>query len=269
MDKFRLLSLFSGIGGFELGLERSGYFETVAQCEIDPFCNKVLAKHWPNVKRYDDVRTIGADRLVRECGRIDAICGGFPCQDASIANTGGTGSQGSRTGLFRDGLRIAREMDAQYILLENVPELLNRGFGDVLGTLAEMRFNAEWDCFSASDIGFDHARERLYVVAYPECAGREGFKQNRGILGRARASLTKFSNAPSIARYAMVSGECALRNANGLSAGMERRRLHGLGNAVVPQIPELIGRAIGEYETRSSFSQAAQDIRHKQPYHHR
>lgn len=240
MVKFRVLSLFAGIGGLELGLERSGGFVTAAQCEIDPYARRVLAAHWPDALRFDDVTTLRG----RDAGRIDVICGGFPCQDASIANIGGLGTSGARTGLFAEIIRLARELGPQFILMENVANLLNRGFGDVLGALAEIGFDAEWECFQAREFGFDHERDRLFVLAYPERARRKRPQPYRGALGRAKATFAKSCDEAARARRALVEREQFLRTGDGLSIGMERRRLHGLGNAVVPQIPELIGRAI-------------------------
>jgi DNA (cytosine-5)-methyltransferase 1 len=100
----RVLDLFSGIGGFSLGLERTGGFETVAFCEIEPFCRKVLAKHWPNVRQYHDVRTLTADTLRRDGLAVDVICGGFPCQDISLAGKG-AGLDGERSGLWSEYAR--------------------------------------------------------------------------------------------------------------------------------------------------------------------
>lgn len=242
MSRLRVLDLFSGIGGFSLGLERTGGFETVAFCEIDKHCHGVLADHWPNVRRFHDVRELrGSD-----VGVADGICGGFPCQDASVANQAGEGTKGERTGLFTEIVRLAGELGVEFVLMENVTNLLNRGFGDVLGALAEIGFDAEWECFSARELGFDHERERLVILAYPKCSGRQGFKPFRGALKRAKAALPKFCDAALRARRSLVGRKRLLRNGDGLSVGMERRRLHGLGNAVVPQKFELIGNAILE-----------------------
>jgi len=242
MQKLRVLDLFSGIGGFSLGLERTGGFETVAFCEIDPVASRVLANHWPSVKHFNDVRQLSASSLSGY--RIDAICGGFPCQDASVANTSGEGASGDRTGLFSEIVRLAGELGVQFILMENVTNLLNRGFGDVLGALASIRFDAEWECISARELGFDHERDRLFILAYPQCARRQGPQPLRGALGRAKASLSKPVHEALGARRAMVGRERLLRNGDGLSVGMERRRLHACGNAVIPQKIEAIGNAI-------------------------
>ena len=120
----RLLDLFSGIGAFSLGLERAG-FTTVAFCEIEPFCRRVLAKHWPDVPIYDDVRHLDAARL-RDDGidRIEAICGGFPCQDISVAGRG-AGLDGERSGLWREYRRLVGELRPLHVIVENVGALRN------------------------------------------------------------------------------------------------------------------------------------------------
>lgn len=242
MKKLRVLDLFSGIGGFSLGLERTGGFETVAFCEIDPVASRVLASHWPSVRQFTDVRDLNVSNLSGY--RVDAICGGFPCQDASVANTLGAGTAGNRTGLFSEIVRLASELGVQFILMENVTNLLNRGFGDVLGALASIGFDAEWECISARELGFDHERDRLFILAYPQCEGRQGSQPLRGALGRAKASLSQPVYEALGARRSLVGRERFLRDGDGLSIGMERRRLHGCGNAVVPQKIEAIGNAI-------------------------
>lgn len=247
MEKLRVLDLFSGLGAFSLGLHRAGGFRTDAMCEIDPYARRIIADRFPKTKVYHDVRTLTASRL-REDGipRIDAICGGFPCQDASVANVEGKGTEGERTGLFSEIVRLARELEPEIIVMENVTNLLNRGFGDVLGALASIGFDAEWDCISARELGFDHERDRLFIVAYPKREGRQGSQQYHGVLERAKASLTKPGYMASRVRNAVVGGECLVRSGHGLAVGMERRRLHALGNAVIPQKITLIGRAILE-----------------------
>jgi DNA (cytosine-5)-methyltransferase 1 len=126
MKKLRVLDLFSGIGGFSLGLERTGGFETVAFCEIDPFCQKVLKKHWPNVPIYNDVRTLDYD------GPVDVITGGFPCQDLSAAGNK-AGIQGERSGLYQYMLSLVGKYKPQWVIFENVSALLSgEGGGMVL-----------------------------------------------------------------------------------------------------------------------------------------
>jgi DNA (cytosine-5)-methyltransferase 1 len=162
MKTLTIGSLFSGIGGLELGLERAG-MKTVWQVEQDPYAQKVLEKHWPGVLRWGDVRTATAATL----GPVDLICGGFPCQD--ISNAGGrAGIDGERSGLWSEFHRLIRELRPRYVLVENVAALLVRGLDRVLGDLAASGFDAEWDCIPAAAVGAPHRRDRLFVVAYTQ-----------------------------------------------------------------------------------------------------
>jgi DNA (cytosine-5)-methyltransferase 1 len=170
----RVLSLFAGIGGFDLGLERTGGFKTVAFCEIDPFCRRVLAKHWPEVPCYHDVRELAAEQI----GPVDVICGGFPCQDISTAGTG-AGIDGKRSGLWSEYARLIGELRPRYVIVENVAALLGRGLGRVLGDLAALGYDAEWDCIPASAIGAPHRRDRIWIVAYPSLVLGDGGEHNR------------------------------------------------------------------------------------------
>ncbi len=240
--KLKVLDLFSGIqvGGFSLGLERTGGFETVAFCEIEPFPRKVLAKHWPEVPIFNDVRELRG----KDVGPVDVICGGFPCQDASIAKIGGKGTDGERTGLFREIIRLAGELGRPILLLENVTELLNRGFGDVLGALATLGYDVQWDCISAAALGGPHQRDRLFIYAD---AGGEGWARSfphDSIFVAAFATLAEHGN-DAFAEWAALDGsEPVLRGGNALSVAMERRRISAIGNAVIPRKVELIGNAI-------------------------
>jgi len=266
-------SLFAGIGGFDLGLERAG-FEIKWQVEIDPFCRAVLEKHWPHVRRYEDVRTVGA-----ELERVDVICGGFPCQDISVAGKG-AGLAGERSGLWSEYLRLIRELRPRYVLVENVAALLGRGLGVVLGDLAASGYDAEWDCIPASAVGAPHRRDRVWIVAYPASVrlcgepptGTDGAGHSRSwaVSGRseARSVLADpnsqglqerlvFTGIPGGARCDDDGQDAALggrwapepdvgRVAHGIPNRVDR--LKGLGNAIVPQISEWIGRRILDAE---------------------
>jgi DNA (cytosine-5)-methyltransferase 1 len=153
-------SLFAGIGGFDLGFERAG-MRCVWQVEIDPFCQKVLGKHWPLVRRHDDVRTFPPEPV--DDWRCDVICGGFPCQDISNAGRR-AGIEGERSGLWGEYARIIRVLRPHYVVVENVAALLVRGLGRVLGDLAEGGYDAEWDCIPAAAVGAAHIRDRLFLV---------------------------------------------------------------------------------------------------------
>lgn len=165
-------SLFSGIGGLELGLERAGLGPVKWQVEIDPFCRSVLAQHWPNAERFEDVREAGS-----ELSAVDLICGGFPCQDISLAGTG-CGLAGERSGLWAEFARIIRLVRPRFVVVENVSALLARGLGDVLGDLAASGYDALWDCIPAQAVGAPHRRDRLFLVAWRVSnAERDGIRQ--------------------------------------------------------------------------------------------
>jgi DNA (cytosine-5)-methyltransferase 1 len=164
-------SLFAGIGGMDLGLERAG-MECRWQVEIDPYASRVLEKHWPNVKRYTDVRTVEAFdyegwRLFNRVEPVDLICGGFPCQDISLASATGVGIIGERSGLWKDFNRIVAEVRPTFVLAENVPALRNRGLAMVLQDLWSLGYDAEWHCIPACAFGAHHERDRIWIVAYP------------------------------------------------------------------------------------------------------
>ena len=160
----RVLDLFSGIGGFSLGLERTG-MRTVAFCEVDPFCRAVLAQHWPGVPIYDDVRTLTATALRRDGIAVDLICGGFPCQDISHAGKR-AGLEGARSGLWSEYRRLVGELRPRVVVVENVAALLGLGMGTVLGDLSALGYDAVWDCIPASAVGAPHRRDRVWIVAY-------------------------------------------------------------------------------------------------------
>lgn len=242
--KFKLLDLFSGIGGFSLGLERSGGFETVAFCEIDPFARKVLAKNWPQVPCYDDVRTLTAERLCTDGIIPDAICGGFPCQDLSFAGKG-AGLAGERSGLWSEIARLARDLQPRFIVVENVAALLSRGMGDVLGDLAAIGYDAEWHCIPASAVGAPHRRDRVWIVAYP--AQERPDARLEGI--QAGEVSRQLGRELGRARFQWLDQPAVCRVDDGLPPELDGHS--SLGNAVIPQIPELIGRAIMAAEERA------------------
>lgn len=153
-------SLFSGIGGLELGIERAIGGRVVWQAESNPFCREVLAKHWQGVKCYEDVRDVG-----HGAERVDILCGGFPCQDISIAGTG-AGIDGARSGLWSEYARIIGELRPRVVVVENVAALRTRGLERVLGDLSSFGYDAWWDCIPAAAIGAPHRRDRFYLVAW-------------------------------------------------------------------------------------------------------
>jgi DNA (cytosine-5)-methyltransferase 1 len=262
--------LFSGIGGFSLGLERAG-MQTVAFCEINSFCRRVLAKHWPEVPIYEDVRTLSAQHLTAAGISVDVICGGFPCQDISVAGKG-AGLAGERSGLWSEYARLIGEIRPRYVIVENVAALLGRGLADVLGDLAALGFDAEWHCIPAAAVGAPHRRDRVWIVAHshdkrtelrelkcraslqeeawrrdvfggcgPHVRDTDGARlaERQGIGSDARPQLTAIERADW-----WITEPDVGRVAHGVPARVDR--LRSLGNAVVPQIPEMIGRKIME-----------------------
>ena len=232
-----VLDLFSGIGGFSLGLERAG-MRTVAFCEIEPFCRRVLAKHWPGVPVYDDVRSLTADRLRADGIAPDVICGGFPCQDISLAGKG-AGIDGESSGLWSEYARIIGDVRPRYVIVENSSALTERGLGRVLGDLAALGYNAEWHCLQAADLGAPHIRDRMWIVSNASSERRQPAAIKPLF---ARRSAFEFYHRwpvePDVGRVAY-----------GLPQQLDRCR--ALGNAVVPQIPEIIGRAILAHEAHA------------------
>lgn len=235
----KFVSLFTGIGGLDLGLDRAG-FRCAAQVEIDPWCRGILRRHWPRVPKFSDVRTFGRNSVN---GHVDAICGGFPCQDISNAGRK-AGIEGERSGLWKEMLRIAREFKPSLVLVENVSALRARGLEVVLADLAESGFDAEWDCLPAAAFGAPHVRDRIFIVAY---AQRLGWACPAIFAGVPRPKPRSW---PSNKVRGLIEARgrlyraypSALRLGDGLSAGMDR--IKGCGNAVIPQAGEWIGRRL-------------------------
>jgi len=236
----RLLDLFSGIGGFSLGLERAG-FQTVAFCEIAEFPRRVLAKHWPEVPCYDDIKTLTAERLERDGIAVDAICGGFPCQDLSTCGPGG-GLDGDRSGLWHEYARLIGELRPRIVIVENSTELLDRWLGDILGTLAAFGYDAEWHCIPASALGAPHRRDRIWLIAYPAIRGQQGQGQRVKSCGGKADAFGEASDVVDAFQRRALPFVCGRHD--GVPGRLDE--LTALGNAVIPQIPEMIGRAIME-----------------------
>ena len=222
---------------FSLGLERTGGFETVAFCEIEDYPRRVLAKYWPGIPIYDDVRTLTADALRRDGIAVDVICGGFPCQDISVDGDG-AGITGPRSGLWFEYARLVGELRPRFVVVENVAELLARGLGEVVGSLAAIGYDAEWNCIRASRVGLPHHRDRLWLVAYPDGERLQGRLPDWPIV---RAETFPLDPIPH-----EVSARFITHGHDGLPRSVVRSQgaVKALGNAVVPEIPYRIGRAI-------------------------
>ena len=289
-------SLFAGIGGLDLGFERLG-MECKWQVEIDDYSNKVLEKHWPNVHREGDINDCSKENLER----VDIIAGGFPCQDISYAGRG-AGLDGERSGLFFEAIRLVRELQPRAVVLENVAGLLTRGLDRVLGTLAEIGYDAEWHCIPAAAVGAPHIRDRIFILSYANSHSQstksindeaprlsqfvtdtesirrgEGLKDTRrsnagteerqaggpGCRGgsarevsypnseRGRSRNTQRQDAENARQssrraehWGWHSEPAVGRVANGIPKRVDR--LRGLGNAIVPQVAEVVGRIVME-----------------------
>lgn len=249
-------SCFSGIGGLELGLERTGKFKTKWQIEQDEYASKVLAKHWPDVKRYRDIRDVVRPQAV------DLIAGGFPCQDVSIAGKR-AGLEGKRTTLWSEMLRLVREVKPRWVLAENVPGLLSiddgRFFGNILRDLAESGYSCQWQVLSARQFGANHLRRRVFILAdaglEPTGIDRSGL--DRGTIGKEEGVGTTAGDKPRDGDQILADGSregqprrsrwwSVEPNVGRVAYGVPARvdRLRCLGNAVVPQVAEAIGEMI-------------------------
>ena len=231
-----VLDLFSGIGGFSLGLERAG-MKTVAFCEIEKFPRKVLKKHWPDVPIYEDVRTLTKEKLDDDGITIDVICGGYPCQPFS--NAGKRQGKNDDRYLWPEFIRLIREIKPSYVIGENVGGHISMGLDDVLSDLEGENYTWEAFVIPATSVKLSQGRERVWFVACPmQRNGQMERVTSRGWWEPEQVSWNKMGESKST--------PCILGGIDGIPDRMDR--LRGLGNAVVPQIPEIIGRAIMEIE---------------------
>ena len=285
-------SLFAGIGGIDLGLERSG-LQCQWQVEIDPYCQKILKKHWPDVPLHDDVKTFPPDD--RDAWQVDLIAAGFPCQDISVAGKG-EGIHGQRSGLFFEIIRIARILQPRWLLLENVPALLARGMGKVLSELADSGYDAQWRVLSAAEVGAPHLRKRLFIFCTLADADNQNVMQHRrpsghykqGRRGMATRTETVQQKNRETASERPAGCREAVADTNSTGCSEQRRpltdetqyaatqcsgwwsvepglgrvangvphrvdRLRGIGNAVVPQCIEELCRQWGWVVTANSI----------------
>jgi DNA-cytosine methyltransferase len=166
-----VFDIFSGIGGFSIGLEAAS-MQTVAFCEINPFCRQILKKHWPSVPIFSDITVIDKEDL-KALPRIDVIAGGFPCQDISVAGKQ-KGIAAKRSGLWKEFARLINEIRPKYAIIENVANLRSTGLIAVLQDLWAIGYNAEWHCIPASAFGAPHRRDRIWIIAHPACLCKVG-----------------------------------------------------------------------------------------------
>ncbi|PIP94766.1 MAG: DNA cytosine methyltransferase [Bdellovibrio sp. CG12_big_fil_rev_8_21_14_0_65_39_13] len=293
---FTVLDLFSGIGGFSLGLDRVG-MKTVTFCEQDQTCQQVIKKHWPQVPIFSDVRTLTKEILMGQgISKIDIITAGFPCQDVSNANIKGKGLKGEKSGLWIEAKRLISELKPKYAIIENVANLRSRGLAQILKDLWKIGYDCEWHILPASL--FDscpHRRERIWILAYPSHTRFDLGKSNRTASkpttivdryflmqlfqnGTERLDEGKKTTFPTDRTAQEIFSQklreiersghwqshlerlnshwkiepSVCRVVDGLPKKLvqaNNRRIKQLGNTVIPQIPELIGRAILRHES--------------------
>ena len=247
-EPIKILDLFSGIGGFSYASERLvGGFKTEAFCEIDPFCQKILKKNFPNVPIYDDVRKLKDDTT--RLGRIDIVCGGFPCQPFSTASENGTfkrkGTEDDRF-LWGEMFEIAQNVRADWIIGENVNGLINMGLDQILSQLEDCGYSTRVFNIPASAVGANHQRNRLWIVA-----NSNGSSWSRKRISGRMEKTDLPNNLNFKAReyeFTDWKGQSRVhRKHDGLSKRMDsirRKRLKALGNSIVPQVAAQIFQSI-------------------------
>jgi len=264
----KIIDTFSGIGGFSYAAEKLvGGFQTIQFVECEPYAQKILKKHWPNVPIHDDIKTYNPEPY-----SADVVCGGFPCTDISTAGKGLGITKETRSGLFYELMRVIRLVRPKYIILENVAAILNNGLGIVLGELAQAGFDCEWACIPASALGACHKRDRWWLVGInkeftnpnnaglqeerPEqqttgikqyrelgnvansmCKGLQGFRGEHELQESSRERTFTWRNSgitleQDWKRY--ISKPVLRRGDDGLSNRVHR--LKALGNSVCPQV---------------------------------
>lgn len=220
MRQLTVGSLFSGIGGIELGLDRAG-FRTIWFVECDKYASRVLKKHWPDAEIYGDIESVDFARVQK----VDILAGGFPCQDISNAGKR-NGIKGHRSALWAHYARAIGILRPKYAIIENVAALINRGLDTVLCDLAALGYDAEWHCIPASAIGALHRRDRIYILAYPDSNGTVCKRQDNNDAERhAEAPLQERENLEC---WAIGTGE-NVAYPNGARREIKRRISEGEG----------------------------------------
>lgn len=255
--------MFTGIAGIDRGLEAQGW-ECAFQIENDPFCRAVLKHYYSHIHRHRDIKEVDG----RSLPRVDVLAGGFPCQDVSLANPGGFGIVGKRSGLWKHFARLIGDIRPRYVIVENVPGLLTNGLDTVLGDLSLLGYDAEWETFPASLVGAAHPRWRVWIVAYPNgerreeravpCRRRKALSDFAGNglrngadsrSGTLRSTEPVFAQLPPVERFGGWEAEPPVgRVVHGLPNRVSG--LRALGNAVVPKAAEFVAWSIDERERK-------------------
>jgi DNA (cytosine-5)-methyltransferase 1 len=230
-------SVFSGIGGLDLGLEYAG-MQVIWQVEKDPFAQKILRKRFPEAALYEDVQTVTG------LTKVDVLAGGFPCQDISVAGKG-AGINGEQSGLWSHFARLIGELKPKFVIIENVTTLRSRGLEKVLQDLAACGYDAQWDCLPASAFGADHQRDRIFIIAYDQSLGIQGVWPERFEI--------PYTHEQEILSVRDSDGQWKVepdlrREVHGVPNVLHRLRT--LGNAVIPMIGYYLGNIIIQEYTK-------------------
>ena len=237
--KYTLGSLFSGIGGLETGLEYTGRFKTEWQSEVDPYCVSVLARNFPKAIQLGDIEDIDENAIKN----VDVICGGFPCQDISTAGRG-DGLDGSRSGLFFRAMEIVRRVQPTCVVIENVWNLLGKGFDRILWSLSEIGYNAEWQCISAESLGYCHKRERVFIIAYSASVRLQGPWTLGEPVDPAENNHREASGLVDAFQRKALPYLCPVHD--GVDRDTSAAIMKALGNAVVPDVARIVGNRVVE-----------------------
>ena len=249
-QQLKILDLFSGIGGFSYAAERIvGGYKTTQFVEIDPYCQSVLRKNFPNTPIHDDIKTFTAKK-----GQFDVLTAGFPCQDLSVAGRQAGIGEGTRSGLFYEIIRLLGEIQPKFVLFENVRNLLSHEkgatFQEILFQIAKAGYDAEWSVVSAKDLGACHKRERLWIIAYPF---------SNGVQGRLQGSVLRerefFSNQLERREVGSEVSGCSTNASNSNSDGSsttERIRIDEKTSRSSQKREKKISKSKGSSESRGS-----------------
>jgi DNA (cytosine-5)-methyltransferase 1 len=252
-QNLKLGSLFSGVGGFDLGAELEG-IETVWNCEIEPYNIDVLNRRFPNTYTYKNIMEMESAPPY-----VDIISGGFPCQDISIANVsnkqlwsnGNIGIQGERSGLWVEMWRIINGVRPPYVIIENSPMLLHRGLSTIISDLSKIGYVLEWQCLSAKAFGYNHQRERFFGIAYPL---EKRCKNNTSVFQPIPKVLPKrpprqIGLSMPIERFNATSNYNDVRLHDGFSRQLDIKAIEAYGNAVVVDIASYLFYCIKKHHT--------------------